>query len=103
MSSSASVPEQQLEAPSSLYRAEFWRMGLGFVRFVPRRVCLFFGRVFANIYWLLASGRREVLIQNLLPAMNNDRAAATKKAKELIHGFAIKVVDLWRYEAGLPI
>jgi lauroyl/myristoyl acyltransferase len=103
MSSAASIPKQQLEAPSSLYRAEFWRMGLGFVRFVPRSVCLFFGRLFANIYWLLAGGRREVIIQNLLPAMNNDRAAATKKAKELIHGFAIKVVDLWRYEAGLPI
>jgi KDO2-lipid IV(A) lauroyltransferase len=103
MSSAASVPEQQLEAPSSLYRAEFWRMGLGFVHFVPRRVCLMFGRALANIYWLLTPRRREILIQNLLPALNNDRIAATRKAKELIHGFAIKVVDLWRYEAGLPI
>jgi len=103
MSSAASIPKQQLEAPSSLYRAEFWRMGLGFVRFVPRRVCVFFGRVFANIYWLFARSRREVVIQNLLPALNNDRAAATAKAKELIHGFAIKVVDLWRYETGLEI
>lgn len=62
-----------------------------------------FGRVLANLYWLLAPRRRQVVIQNLLPAVNNDRVAATKKAKELIHGFAIKVVDLWRYEAGLPI
>jgi lauroyl/myristoyl acyltransferase len=103
MSSAASVPKEQLEAPSSLYRAEFWRMGLGFVHFVPRRVCVFFGRVFANIYWLFAGARREVVIENLLPALNNDRAAATAKARELIQGFAIKVVDLWRYEAGLPI
>lgn len=103
MSSAASLPKRQLEAPSSLYRAEFWRMGLGFVHFVPRRVCIQFSRVAANVYWLLARRRREVLIQNLLPALNNDRAAATQKAKELIHGFAIKVVDLWRYEAGLPI
>jgi lauroyl/myristoyl acyltransferase len=103
MSSAASIPKQQLEAPSSLYRAEFWRMGLGFVRFVPRRVCVFFSRIFANIYWLFARSRREVVIQNLLPALNNDRAAATAKAKELIHGFAIKVVDLWRYETGLEI
>lgn len=103
MSSAASAPKQQLEAPSSLYRAEFWRMGLGFVRFVPRNICIFFGRLLANIYWLIATKRREVIIENLLPALNNDRAAATQKAKELIHGFAIKVVDLWRYEAGLPI
>lgn len=103
MSSAASIPKQQLEAPSSLYRAEFWRMGLGFVHFVPRRVCVLFSRIFANIYWFFAGARREVVIQNLLPAVNNDRATATAKAKELIYGFAIKVVDLWRYEAGLPI
>jgi lauroyl/myristoyl acyltransferase len=103
MSSAASIPKHQLEAPSSLYRAEFWRMGLGFVHFVPRSVCVRFSRMAANIYWLLARRRREVLIENLLPALNNDRAAATAKARELIHGFAIKVVDLWRYEAGLPI
>ncbi|HEX4266176.1 MAG TPA: lysophospholipid acyltransferase family protein [Verrucomicrobiae bacterium] len=103
MPSADSIPKHQLEAPSSLYRAEFWRMGLGFVHFVPRSVCVRFGRVLANLYWLLAPRRRQVVIQNLLPAVNNDRVAATKKAKELIHGFAIKVVDLWRYEAGLPI
>lgn len=103
MSSAASLPKPQLEAPSSLYRAEFWRMGLGFVRFVPRSVCIFFSRIVANIYWFFASGRREVVIQNLLPALNNDRVAATRKAKELIHGFAVKIVDLWRYEAGLAI
>lgn len=103
MSVTATIQKGQLEAPSSLYRAEFWRMGLGFVRFVPRSVCVYFSRIAANIYWLLAPQRREAVIQNLLPALNNDRAAATKKAKELIQGFAIKVVDLWRYEAGLPI
>jgi KDO2-lipid IV(A) lauroyltransferase len=78
-------------------------MGLGFVRFVPRRVCVFFGHVFASIYWFFARTRRELVIQNLLPALNNDRVAATAKAKELIHGFAIKIVDLWRYETGLEI
>jgi lauroyl/myristoyl acyltransferase len=103
MSSAATAPKQQLEAPSSLYRAEFWRMGLGFVRFVPRSVCVFFSRIAANFYWAIASGRREVLIQNLLPGLKNDRNAATQKAKKLIHGFAVKVVDLWRYEAGLDI
>lgn len=103
MSPAASIPKQQLEAPSSLYRAEFWRMGLGFVRFVPRDVCIFFSRIVADVYWAIASDRRETVIQNLLPALNNDRAAAAKKAKELIHGFAVKVVDLWRYETGLPI
>ena len=96
MSSAASIPKQQLEAPSSLYRAEFWRMGLGFVRFIPRSVCVFFSRIAANIYWFIARDRREVVIRNISPALNNERTAAIKKAKELIQGFAIKVVDLWR-------
>src|SRR5436190_3909512 len=92
-----------LSAPSSLYREQFWGIGLGFVRFVPRPGCMFFSRIFADLYWLLAPKRREVVIQNLLPALNNDRAAAIKKAKALVRHFAIKVVDLWRYETGLPI
>jgi KDO2-lipid IV(A) lauroyltransferase len=103
MSSAASIPKPQLEAPSSLYRAEFWRMGLGFVRFVPRSVCVFFSRIVADIYWAFARTRRETVVQNLLPGVNHDRTLAEKKARELIHGFAIKVVDLWRFEAGLEI
>src|SRR5262245_37531733 len=78
-----------LSAPSSLYREEFWRMGLGLVRFVPRPVCVFLSRILADLYWLLAPQRREIVIQNLLPALNNDRAAAVKKAKKLIRNFAV--------------
>src|ERR1051325_3963660 len=103
MVSAASTPKQQLAEPSSLYREEFWRMGLGFVRFVPRRLCVACSRMLADLYWLLARYRREVVIQNLLPALNNDRLGATQKAKTLFRQFAVKVVDLWRYEAGLPI
>jgi lauroyl/myristoyl acyltransferase/preprotein translocase subunit SecF len=94
---------QNLSAPSSLYRSELWRMGLWIVRLIPRCVCLFFGFYAIELYWRFCPGRREIVIQNLMPALNNDRAAATKKAKRLFHQFAIKVVDLWRYEAGLPI
>lgn len=97
------APSSTLAAPSSLYREEFWRMGLGLVRFIPRSLCVFLSRVLANAYCLSIPARREVVIQNLLPALNNDRATAMATARRLFRHFAIKVVDLWRYEAGLPI
>ena len=43
------------------------------------------------------------MIQNLLPPLNGDRAAAERKAHEMIRQFALKMADLWRYESGLPI
>jgi KDO2-lipid IV(A) lauroyltransferase len=92
-----------LSAPSSLYRQEFWLLGLWLVRILPRWFCLMLGRALAKVYWIAAPARREIVIENLLPALQNDRAAATNKARELFRQFVVKVVDLWRYEAGLPI
>ena len=89
-------------APSSLYTAGIWRLGLALARFLPRNVCIALGQLLARTYWHLASARREVVIDNLVPVMAN-RSAATASAKELFRKFAIKLVDLWRYEAGLPI
>jgi lauroyl/myristoyl acyltransferase len=90
-------------APSSLYRAGFWRLGLRIVRILPRWFCILLGRTFATVYWLLARERRETVIQNFLPALHNDRAAAERKAKDLFQQFGVKIVDLWQYEAGMPI
>src|SRR2546427_11307878 len=47
--------------------------------------------------------RREVLIQNLLPVLNDDRRAAEDGARKLFRNFALKLTELWRYEARLPI
>jgi predicted exporter/lauroyl/myristoyl acyltransferase len=100
---SGSEASSELSAPSSLYRAEFWRLGLWIVRICPRAGCLAAGRFFAGLYWHFAKQRREVLIHNLLPALNNDRTAAAATSKDLLRQFAIKIVDLWRYEAGIPV
>jgi lauroyl/myristoyl acyltransferase len=90
-------------APSSLYRAELWRVGLWTARVLPRGLCLAMGRVLASAYWHLRPLRREVVIENLLPVLNGDRTAAKVKARQLFNQFTVKVVDLWRYEAGLSI
>ena len=90
-------------APSSLYRAGLWRLGLRITRLLPTEVCARISRLLADVYWTLARHRREVMIQNLLPPLNGDRAAAERKAHEMIRQFALKMADLWRYESGLPI
>lgn len=92
-----------MNMPSSLYRPDLWRLGLALVRVVPRGLCDFVAQCLASAYGRLALRRREVVVQNLLPAVDDDLRAARLKVKALLRHFALKVVDLWRYEAGLPV
>lgn len=92
-----------LHRPSSLYRAEFWRIGVFLSRHMPH---FLFGRLashLAQLYWMSCPGRRHVVFENLLPALNGDRKAARITTRELFQQFALKLADLWRYEGGLSI
>ncbi|MBC8097538.1 MAG: MMPL family transporter, partial [Akkermansiaceae bacterium] len=93
----------KLAAPSSLYRTGFWRAGLWIVRILPRGLCIALGTFLATLYCAWSSERREIVIQNLMPALNGDRPAAARKARSLFREFAVTVIDLWQYEAGLPV
>jgi lauroyl/myristoyl acyltransferase len=93
----------QPHSPSSLYRSELWRLGLAITRIVPPGLCDGMARLLAKVYWALARHRREIVIQNLLPPLNGDRAGASRKGRELIQQFAVKVADLLRYESGQGI
>jgi uncharacterized protein len=92
-----------LTSPSSLYRAGLWRLGLGIVRVLPswmvEGVCL----AVAELHFRLGRSRREVVVQNLLPALAGDRSEAQKVAHRLYHNFARKLVGLWRVESGVPV
>jgi len=79
----------------------FWQFGLALASHLPAPVSAALAKFSAAIYWRLAARRREVVIQNLLPVLNNDRAAATCAARELFTEFMLKVVDLLRYESGV--
>jgi predicted exporter/lauroyl/myristoyl acyltransferase len=89
--------------PSQLYRGGIWRMGLGLARYLPAVIAKSLARCGGAIYWRVAGRRREVVIQNLLPVLNNDSAAAIRAARVLFTEFALKVADLLRYEAGVPL
>jgi len=90
-------------APSSLYSAGLWRAGLSATRWLPPGFCRGTSRALAAIYWAFAARRRRIVIENLLPPLNGDRAAAKRKAREMVRQFALKIADLWRYESGQPI
>lgn len=86
--------------PSSLYSAKLWGLGLCVVRVLPPFLMKMLARIGAAIYWRLSPERRAVVVDNLKPVFNGDSRAATCAARKLFTEFALKVVDLWRYEAG---
>ncbi len=87
-------------APSALYRARVWSLALTTTRIVPGFLLRQIALLAAGIYQGLNAARREVVIQNLLPALNDDRKAATKMARRLYRQFALKLLDLWNHENG---
>ncbi len=56
-----------------------------------------------SLYWNLARHRRKTVIENLLPPLKGDPKAATVTAHALFRQFAQKLIDLWQFEAGMPI
>jgi KDO2-lipid IV(A) lauroyltransferase len=93
----------KVTGPSSLYRAGIWQVGLSLVRALPLRVCVSVSQILAEVYWIVVKHRRQIVTGNVLPAFGEDLAAARKTAHKLFRQFSRKIVDLWRYEAGLPI
>jgi KDO2-lipid IV(A) lauroyltransferase len=99
--SSTVAPPGAIAAPSSFYRVWLWKLGLATVRILPASwfngVCL----CVAAVYHRINRERREVVTQNLLPALQGDRKAAEQKAREVFRQMALKIADLWRFESGL--
>ncbi|MFN7139069.1 MAG: lysophospholipid acyltransferase family protein [Limisphaerales bacterium] len=89
--------------PSSLYRSELWKAGLTAARKLSPRTSTYLARAFGASYYVLARHRPEVVIANLLPAVDGNYAEAENLTRELFQNFAQKLVDLWRYESGISI
>ena len=90
------------DQPSSLYRAGFWRLGIGAVRVLPLGLAVAVGKTLATAYWALNPTRRKIVADNLTP-ITGDRGKAEKCARELFRQFSMKLIDLWRFEAGRPV
>lgn len=90
-------------SPSQLYRGAIWQLGMAAGRYLPASLERALAKIGATIYWRLAPHRRDVVIRNLQPALQNDPVAARYAARALFTEFALKVVDLWRYESGVAL
>jgi predicted RND superfamily exporter protein/lauroyl/myristoyl acyltransferase len=93
----------RITSTSSFYRAGLWRFGLTVVRVLPVGLVKGFSVIVAEVYFLFRRQRCEVVVQNFLPVFAGDRIAAEKAARRLHRKFALKLVDLWRVEGGVPV
>jgi uncharacterized protein len=87
---------------SAFYQDGLWRTGLKAVRVLPAWLvqgCCVLG---AGLYCRSQRSRREVVVQNLLPAVSGNRLLAENTARRLYRNFGLKLVDLWRVEGGVP-
>ena len=92
-------PKPPVSTPSSFYSARIWQIALTLTRILPAPVLTLLAKIGGTIYWLFAAHRREIVIQNLLPVLN-DRKLAARAARELFTEFALKLTSLWRHEGG---
>ncbi len=92
-----------MASPSSLYRAWSWRLGLVLTRLLPLAVLRQMFLLAGEAYCRLNRQRTEVVLQNLLPALGGDRTLALRTTRRLYRQFALKLLDLWRFENGLPV
>jgi uncharacterized protein len=92
-----------ISTPSSFYRAGLWRFGLAVVRTLPSWLVDGCCVLVAELHFRLQRPRREVVVQNLLPAVSGDRLLAERTARRLYRNFALKLAELWRVESGMPV
>jgi predicted RND superfamily exporter protein len=90
-------------APSRFYGPGAWRLALCCVRVLPAPVASGFARSLAVLYRVCAPRRCAIVVENLLPVFDGDRAAAEHAARRLFSQFARKLCDLWRYEGGASV
>ncbi len=100
----ASANNRRAEAlpknPSKLYGASGWKMAGLLVRLLPLKISRSIGMGAAAFYALLARRRSEVVLNNLLPVVDSDRAEAGIASRKLFRRFGGKVVDLLHFENG---
>ena len=89
----------QNKAPA-FYRGGVWKLGLLTARIFPASLLKKIAAFLAGFYLRFQPRRVEVVLQNFLPALGNDHAAAEKAVRAAHQNFAAKLVDLWRVEGG---
>lgn len=97
------TPGPLMHRPSVFYRAGVWRAGQFLARLLPHRLCDAIGALSSGIYFALQPWRRSIVVENMLPLVGGDLAAARDASRRLFRQFGAKVVGLLRHEAGVPM
>lgn len=98
-----SSPAGPAPRPSAFYQGTLWRAGLGLARVLPLGFSLAFTGALARGYGRLHLRRRAVVVGNLLPWFDGNRAESEAATDRLFLNFGRKLTDLMRFEAGLPL
>ena len=96
-------PAAPMGKPSASYRADIWRLGRLAAQVFPAWICRPASSIAAWAYCQLRPRRQEIVVKNLLPALNGNHLAAQRTSRALFSNFALKLIDLWRYENGVSI
>ncbi len=92
-----------ISGPSRSYRAWSWRIGMFAAKQLPPGLLRGVARRLAPLWWTAQPGRRNIVIDNLLPVFQGDRAKAENAGRRLFSNFGAKLVDLWLCETGFPV
>ncbi|MBN9689109.1 MAG: MMPL family transporter [Verrucomicrobia bacterium] len=97
------APPAAPASPSALYGATAWRWGQRLGRWLPESVTVGLASLGALAYRRLRPERFEIVVANLQPVVGSNPGKAESAARANFQEFAHKLVDLWRYEAGVPM
>lgn len=90
--------------PPALYQAGFWRLGQWIAALAPYPVLVVCARWAGAITGRLSASRRAVVMENMAPCMApSESHRLSGLSLELYRQFAVKLVDLLRFEAGCPV
>ncbi len=89
--------------PSRLYSSTAWRWGHVICRWLPEPLLNLLAISAGTLFRLLRPGRYRTVVNNLLPALKDDRQAARAAARRLFQNFGLKIAHLWTCEAGRAI
>ena len=97
------LPENEVKAPSQLYRVGWWKAGLWLGKNLPENLVSWIARTASRVYAICNATRLNVVKENLQPLLGDGAVGAREKAVQLFGNFGQKLVDLWRYESGADV
>ena len=97
------VAGSEIAGPSALYSAVGWRVGGWLIRWLPRGVAVGLARVVVEGYRRGNPSRDQIVRANLVPLLGDSPLAVARWSRRNFSEFAIKLVDLWRFEAGVDV